>query len=383
MRLSSFIQQNMEAILSEWDEFASRHGEAAEAMSRVALRDHAREMLQAIALDIETAQDEEEQYEKSRDSAGDDQGGGGDGEAGDPNTAAAIHGASRHESQFSLLQLSSEFRALRATVLRLWLPRVDALGARTIGEMIRFNEAIDQALAESIVAFSQCTEHAQELFLAVLGHDLRGPLATVALAGDVLSTSDPGHEKTRQLGARVKRSARLMSGMVDDLLGFTRTQLGNGMTMSPVDGDMAEACESAIADARATYPGATFELDAGDDLRGAFDPVRMHQLLVNLMFNAAQYGSPGEPVRVVARRRGTAVRVQVNNRGPAIPAASLREIFKPLVQLTVASGDTRPKSSMGLGLFVAREIALAHGGTLDACSDDGAGTTFEVTVPLE
>lgn len=374
MKLSTFITQRMDAILSEWDAFASEHGAAAAGMSREALRDHAREMLQTIAIDIDTSQDSGEQYEKSREGAHDN--------GNDENTAAAIHGAARQASQFSLLQLSSEFRALRATVLRLWLPQTDSIGARTITDMVRFNEAIDEALAESIVAFSKRAAHTQDLFLAVLGHDLRGPLATMTLSGDILTKPDTSHEMTLQVGARVKRSARLMRGMVDDLLGYTRTQLGSGMPMSPVDGDMAEACESAVADARAAYPETRFELDTRAEVQGKFDPVRMHQLLVNLLLNAAQYGAKGEPVLVVARRHDDAAQVQVNNRGPVITEASLREIFKPLVQIAADAADTRPSSSMGLGLFVAREIALAHGGTLEASSSKTAGTTFEVTIPL-
>lgn len=379
MRLSSFITERMDAILAEWDAFASRHGPAADAMSHTALRDHAREMLQAVALDIDTAQNTAEQREKSREGASDDA----IGDDAIAHTAASIHGAARHDSQFSLLQLSSEFRALRATVLRMWLPLVDALGERTVGEMIRFNEAIDQALAESIIAFSQRADQTRDLFLAVLGHDLRGPLATMSLAGDLLIRSDSGQQKVQQLGVRVRRSARLMSAMVDDLLGYTRAQLSGGLTMSPVAGDLAEACDSAVADARATYPEAAFEFDATADLVGAFDPVRMHQLLVNLMLNAAQHGARSEPIFVSARRHGTAAHVRINNQGPVIPESSLRTIFKPLVQLAAGSGEARPSGSMGLGLFIAHEIALAHGGTLEASSSETAGTTFEVTIPLE
>jgi signal transduction histidine kinase len=376
MTLSLFIHQNMEAILSEWDGFASQADPAADAMSLVALRDHARAMLQAIALDIDTSQDADQQYEKSRDNAED---------IGDSaETAATFHGAARQESQFSLLQLSSEFRALRATVLRLWLPQVDALGEQTIDEMVRFNEAIDQALAESIVAFSERAENTQDLFLAVLGHDLRGPLATMALVGELLVSAGPGRTDTLQLGARVKRSARLMSGMVDDLLGYTRTQLGKGMTTSRVNGSMAEACESAVADARATYPNTRFELDTAADLQGSFDPIRIHQLLINLLLNAAQYGTADEPVLITARRHGASVRVTVNNRGPVISESSLRDIFKPLVQLASGSDDPHAaKSSMGLGLFIAREIAHAHGGAIEAASSEAEGTTFAVTIPLD
>jgi signal transduction histidine kinase len=375
VKLSTFIDRHMETILSEWDAFAGQHGSVSDAMSRLALRNHAREMLQAIALDIETLQNDAEQREKSREDASID--------PGQRYTAAAIHGAARHQSNFSLLQLSSEFRALRATVLRLWLPQVDSLAGRTIEEMVRFNEAIDQALAESIVAFSERADFTQDLFLAVLGHDLRGPLATMTLAGDLLTRTGQPEQTVVELGARVKRSARVMAGMVDNLLGYTRSQLGRGMSLSPVPGDVVEACQAAIADALATYPETRFELDATAGLEGVFDPIRVHQLLINLMLNAAQYGARGEPVRIRAERDGGCARVRVNNRGAVIPESALREIFRPLVQLAADTGDERPKSSMGLGLFVAREIALAHGGTLEAASSESDGTTFTFAIPLQ
>lgn len=374
MDLPAFIDRHIETILSDWDRFASQHGAVSEAMTRAALRDHAREMLQAIALDIRTRQSATQQYAKSREDASI-----GDGQ---PDSAAAIHGAARHQSNFSLLQLSSEFRALRATVLRLWLPQVDSLAAGTIEQMIRFNEAIDQALAESIVAFSERAGFTQDLFLAVLGHDLRGPLATMSLSGELLTRPDAPPQLAAQLGARIKRSARVMGGMVDNLLGYTRTQLGSGISVSPLPGDLTEACEAAIADARATYPDARFELDAEPGLRGSFDPIRMHQLLINLLLNAAQYGTAGEPVRVHVDRHEGSARVQVINRGPVIAESALREIFRPLVQLAGDDEDTRPKSSMGLGLFVAREIALAHGGTLEASSSAAEGTIFAFSIPL-
>jgi len=145
-----------------------------------------------------------------------------------------------------------------------------------------------------------------------------------------------------------------MGGMVDDLLGYTRTQLGSGWTMSPVAGDIAEACESAIEDARATYPDTNFELEAKGDLQGAFDPIRMHQLLINLLLNAAQYGAKREPVAVVATRHDDgSAKVQVINRGPVVSAASLREIFKPLVQLVPGTGAIHPSQARPLACSAA------------------------------
>ena len=216
MKLYDFIGEHMEAILEEWEAFARTLDPAANNMSVVALRDHARQILQAIALDINTTQNSEQQFEKSQGMADDDH-------HNDEQSAASIHGALRQASHFSLLQLSAEFRALRATVLRLWLPQVRAMSAGRVDEMVRFNEAIDQALAESIVTYSARADQTRDLFLAILGHDLRAPLSTMSLAGQLLLRPDTPPEKVLQIAARVKRGAHLMVSMVDDLLGYTRT----------------------------------------------------------------------------------------------------------------------------------------------------------------
>lgn len=213
MNLATFIRSDMTEILAEWTAFAKKAAPADGAMSDLALTDHAEAILCAIAVDIETRQSKRQQYEKSQ---------GDEVDTSEKESAAAIHGRLRQASNFSLLQLSAEFRALRATVLRLWLPGVQQMSETTIHEMVRFNEAIDQALAESIVTFSARADRTRDLFLAVLGHDLRAPLATVSLVGDLLSRSLMPQEQVATLGQKAKRSAMLMSAMVTDLLGYTR-----------------------------------------------------------------------------------------------------------------------------------------------------------------
>ncbi|UUZ50454.1 hypothetical protein LP420_11680 [Massilia sp. B-10] len=217
MRLDHFIHAHMDDILSEWESFAQTLTPAAAQMSKLALRDHARQILAAIALDIGTEQNAHQQQAKSQGLAP---------APGASQSAASIHGALRQASDFSLLQLSAEFRALRATVLRLWLPRVSQMSAEAVGHMVRFNEAIDQALAESVVTYSARADHTRELFLAILGHDLRAPLSSMTSASDLLSKVRLEHDKVADIGQRVKRGARLMSSMVEDLIGYTRTQLG-------------------------------------------------------------------------------------------------------------------------------------------------------------
>ncbi|MES2756986.1 MAG: HAMP domain-containing sensor histidine kinase [Pseudomonadota bacterium] len=372
MKLTSFITEHMEIILSEWEAFAGTLEPAASQMTALALRDHAKGILQAIALDIATRQNPAEQLEKSQ------------GRAPDEDTiesAASIHGALRHDSNFSLIQLSAEFRALRATVLRLWLPQVSAMSATTVDEMVRFNESIDQALAESVVTYSARADHTRELFLAVLGHDLRAPLSTLSMAGQLLTSEQTPAAQFGPIGLRVERAARVMSLMVDDLIGYTRTQLGAGMPTILGEADIREICQAAVEDASATHPGSAFDVDLTGDLTGCFDAVRLHQLLTNLLVNAAQYGGRDAPVTVRAKADAQAITIEVNNRGVTIPAASLQSIFRPLIQLPADGGDDRPRTSLGLGLFIAREIAVAHGGSIVVSSSDISGTTFTVRLP--
>jgi signal transduction histidine kinase len=372
MTLASFITENMDDILMEWESFARTQQPAADQMSVMALRDHARGILKAIVLDIRTRQDPEEQLQKSQGLAPDED---------NIESAASIHGAMRHDSNFSLLQLSAEFRALRATVLRLWLPQVSAMSPSTTVEMVRFNEAIDQALAESIVTYSARADLTRDLFLAVLGHDLRAPLSTLSMAGQLLATGTTPATQVSQVGGRVQRCARVMSIMVDDLIGYTRTQLGAGMPTTLRRADVGEVCQAARDDAGATYPGCKFELVLGEGLDGMFDAVRLHQLFTNLLINAAQYGGKIAPVLLSAQADGATVTVEVTNQGGIIPAESLQAIFRPLIQLPGGDDDPRPRTSLGLGLFIAREIALAHGGSIAVNSNAATGTTFTVRLP--
>jgi signal transduction histidine kinase len=374
MKLASFITDNMDEILSEWASFASTLEPAASQMSELALRDHAKGILDAIALDIRTRQNPDEQLQKSQGLAPDDDA---------ARSAASIHGAMRHDSNFSLIQLSAEFRALRATVLRLWLPQVSAMSATTTDEMVRFNEAIDQALAESVVTYSARADQARELFLAVLGHDLRAPLSTLSMAGQLLMGERTPAAQVGPIGVRVARSARLMSIMVDDLIGYTRTQLGAGMPTTLRQTDIREVVQTAVEDASATHPGCRFEVELSGDLSGQFDPVRLHQLFTNLLINAAQYGGKSAPVLLRARADAQSISIDVTNQGSAIPAESLQSIFRPLIQLAAEGDDERPRTSLGLGLFIAREIALSHGGTIVVSSNEATGTTFTLRLPRE
>ncbi len=371
MNLSTFLNTHAEKILVEWEAFAKTLEPAAVLMTSAELRDHAHQMIKAIALDIESLQSDAQAKAKSK----------GDGKKQFHNSAAAIHGTLREISGFSLVQLTGEFRALRASVLRLWLPHVDQFNEDVHDELVRFNEAVDQALAESAVTFSDHYTQTRERFLAILGHDLRTPLSAISLTGAFLqrSTSADGNAEA---GMRLTRSAATMSMMVNDLLEYSRTQMGGKMPMRPEPADMHEIVQAALHDAITSHPECVFESEFKGDMTGSFDSVRLQQVIVNLLINAAQYRKIGTAVTLNVVGEPDHMRLSVNNRGPAIPKDALQSIFSAMVQLPLEGEQPGPpRTSLGLGLFVARETSLAHGGSIDVTSTDADGTTFTVRIP--
>ena len=371
MQLSRFLVERSEQILVEWEAFAKTLEPAAILMTSEALRDHAHQMLKAIAIDIESPQSDAQQIAKSH----------GDGPGTLSRSAASIHGTLREVSGFSLVQLTAEFRALRASVLRLWLPQIETFSQEVHEELVRFNEAVDQALAESAITFSEHTNQTRERFLAILGHDLRTPLAAISMTGSLLerSTSAEGNAAT---GQRLLRSAATMSTMVNDLLEYSRTQLGGKMPMAPAPADMGDIVQAALHNAVLAYPRCKFELRSRGELSGLFDDVRLQQVVVNLLANAAQYRTKDTSVVLDVAGETADVVFSVNNQGPAMSAKALDTIFSAMVQLPLEDEQNgRPRTSLGLGLFIARETVLAHGGTIDVASTDADGTTFTVRIP--
>lgn len=374
MRLSQFITENMEAILVEWEAFATSLNAGAQPMTALALRDHASQILLAIAADIESDQSDLEQAYKSKGFVP---------IAEATRTAAMTHGALRYLSGFDLRQLAAEFRALRASVLRLWLKR-GAKDETAFYQMTRFNESIDQALAESIDNYSNEVARSRDTFLAILGHDLRSPLS--AIVNSSLYLASPGllpNGAPLEAVRRIDRSALRMSGMIRDLLEYTRTRLGRTIPVSLEAVSMESICRIAYDEVRAAHPERSFEFKTSGNLEGRFDSERLQQALSNLLNNAVQHGSRSQPIVFSAHGEEDKVTVQVKNYGLPIPADQLQVIFNPLVQIPSASvaEDSTLSSSLGLGLYIAHEIVAMHGGTIVAESSDEGGTVFSARLP--
>lgn len=372
MKLSRFIVDNIEDILAEWVEYAGSLSPAADSMSVSDLRDHGEAMLRAVALDIDSPQSAREQIEKSLGEEDDES----------SRSAASRHGHLRQAAHFTLLQLSSEFRALRASVLRRWLRHIDTMSGDVLDDVIRFNEAIDQALAESIVTYSARAEQSRDLFDAILGHDLRGPLSSITLGAEMLARVGMPGDKVMQLGVNIKRSAHYMTNMVEDMLAYSRTRLeGTSIAVHATPVDLAGICADAMADAQSLHPQCRFELHTEGRMDACLDAGRMRQLLVNLLANAGQHGDPERTIRLHAGGDDSETVLQVVNQGTEIPAKFLESIFEALVHVPAgADAPARLPTSMGLGLHIARKIATAHGGTIEAESSS-AQTTFRVHLP--
>lgn len=340
-------------------------------MTSLALRDHATQILLAIAQDIEENQTELAQVYKSKSFVP---------IAAATRTAAMTHGSLRYLAGFDLRQLAAEFRALRASVLRLWL-RQGGDNGTAFYQMTRFNESIDQALAESVMTYSEELTRSRDTFLAILGHDLRSPLGALAGALHLLSNPSGDAHRAETLAAG-KRSVALMSAMIQDLLEYTRARLGKGIPITPTAGDLTHVCKEAFNEVSLVHPQTAFRFEAEAGLNGTFDAPRMHQVVANLLNNAVQHGQRGSPVVLILRAVGTDLVVQVKNRGRPIAAELLQVIFDPLVQLPAEGPEADRFTNLGLGLFIAREIVVAHAGTIHA-SSNGEETEFTVQIPRQ
>jgi signal transduction histidine kinase len=367
--MASFIIEHLEQILVEWEAFAGTQSPAADTLDVAALRDHAKQMLEAIARDIETAQSPLQQELKSKGLKPHTPG----------TSAAASHGALRQQVGFDLGQLVAEFRALRASVLRIWLASARHGDAPTATEIVRFNEAIDQALAESVETYSIELARSRDMFLGILGHDLRTPLAAMWGAVEILAKSDKSMARASAYGA-ANRGLAAMGAMIRDLLDFTRTRLGKGIPVALDTADLEQVCRASIAEMALAYPDSTYDFTCEGRMDGLFDRERMHQVVSNLLGNAVQHGEAKAPIQVRAAVEDDTLRLHVTNRGEPIPPSVLPSIFDPLVQGALDDSSPRRATNLGLGLFIAREIVQAHGGCISASSTPAA-TTFSVRFP--
>lgn len=376
MRLPAFIQANTEAILVEWDAFARSIWPEGVQASPQELRDHAAEILQWIAGDMQTHQTLAQRLRKSRGDRGDDQ----DTARLDP--AAKRHAVGRASSGMEMEAVVAEYRALRASVIRLWSESAPDPDAHDLDDLTRFNEAIDESLAEAVRAFTEHLDQSRQMFLSVLGHDLRSPLNAIATSAQVL-LDRPGDERdVADLALQIATSAGAMDQLLSDFLDFTRSRLGQGIPIATAPMDLGALCEEVIREMRAAHPKHDLELVQHGDLAGQWDRRRLRQLVSNLLGNAVQHGADGHIIKLTVRADPPNVHLAVYNSGPPIPPEVLPRVFDPMVRGATPDATARSVSgNLGLGLYIAREVVVAHGGTINVNSSADGGTTFNIRLP--
>jgi len=246
--------------------------------------------------------------------------------------------------------------------------------AQLIGYQIDAQDRL--AEAEAAIADADRTAVLREQFIAILGHDLRNPVAAIH-AGTTLLEKGDLDARSRNILARMKESGQRITGLIDGLLDFARGRLGAGLILNrQITGTLAATIEQVVAEIRMVHPAR--EIDVQITLGDAVtcDEDRIAQLASNLLANALTHGDPGKPVRVVAQSGDGRFALSVENHGPPIPPAALQGLFQPFTQ----GPGGKSAAGLGLGLFICSEIAKAHGGSLSATSNVHA-TRFTLEMP--
>lgn len=253
-------------------------------------------------------------------------------------------------------------------------------GRHTLEEVTRFNESIDQLLAESIAKYAQTVDRSKDLFVGVLGHDLRNPLGAIMMStAHIIRREGPDWVHARA-ASRILQSGTRMDGMIRDLLDFTGSRLGTGIPVVKSEIDLRTVCRHTIDEPLAFQAGFEVRMEATGDLHGHWDGERISQVVSNLVGNAYQNGEKGAPVEVVLRGERDEVVLTVRHQGAPIAGADLRNIFNPFRQLDPARAWSQRFGSIGLGLYIVDAIVAARHGTISVQSD-AAGSTFMVRLP--
>jgi signal transduction histidine kinase len=375
VRLSDFIALEKESILQEWENFAQTLEPAAKDMTSKELRNHAAVLLRIIAKDISTVQTAKEQFDKSH------------GEQPGEHEDAG-HGLARLESKFTIEQLVSEYRALRSSVLRLWAKSAALKSPTDVDDIIRFNEAIDQLLAASVFSFAKAKREQDDVasvgrsnFLAMLGHELRNPLAPISTAASVLKKTAEANPVIGKVSNILARQVAHMASLIDDLLDVSRVTRGLiELKLEVVD--IREVIDFAVEQALPKINNRRHNLDVSTPSTPAIvqaDKIRATQIFTNLLTNAAKYTSDGGHIHLKVTLGRDEVVISVEDDGVGMTPEFIPEAFNLFAQ--AERTPDRSQGGLGLGLALVKTLVELHGGQV-ACSSEGLGKGSQFTVRL-
>lgn len=242
-------------------------------------------------------------------------------------------------------------------------------------ELVNARKRLEDLVAEAQLLHAEAKDRAlfAEQMIGIVSHDLRNPLSTVTMGASMLADSVP--EAQKKVVARIQAAAGRAADLISELLDFTAARVGKGIAVGPTAIDLHACVGEALEELRLAYPQrALVHLREGEGASVA-DGNRVAQVLGNLVSNAIAYGDREQPITVTTRG-GAQPTLRVHNGGAPIPVAVQSYLFEPMARGSTAGSKAR---SVGLGLYIVREIARAHGGSASVVSTAEAGTTFTVT----
>jgi len=247
------------------------------------------------------------------------------------------------------------------------------LFASLIGTLLAAGKSV--ALAESNLSDEKATSKLREQFIAVLGHDLRNPIASLQ-AGTLMLQKEPQTEKGNRVLSMMHESLDRIEALVENVLDFARGRLGGGISLNRRPTDVHILLVQAVEEIRSANPTREVKFECTIDLTVNLDPTRLYQVITNLLGNAIAHGAPDEPIRVSCADVDGIFCLSVTNGGAEIPLTSRARLFEPFERNTEGNRD-----GLGLGLYIASQIAKAHDGVLMVASDADA-TTFTFKMPI-
>jgi signal transduction histidine kinase len=397
MRLANFIDQNLEPILLQWESFA-RSLWRGTAPDPAALRDHAKEILCATVRDMRSGQTLAQQSDKSKGKQNH-----GAAESEDVDAASNLHAAARLDSGFYLPEVVAEYRALRASVLRLWQESEPTADMQDLEDLTRFNESIDQSLTKGINAYAvraernrvlladeqaaragaEAENRAKDIFLATLSHEMRTPLTAIVGWAHVLGSGTCSKADMQRGAEVIKRNAEAQARMIDEVLDVSRIVSGK-LQLEIVESDLIVLIGAAIDAMRAAADAKNITLTAELDpaaRTAAVDPDRIQQVVWNVLSNAVKFTPTGGRVNISLSSEGRARVIRIVDTGIGIEPRFLPHVFQRFWQ--VDNGSRRQFPGLGLGLSIVKHLVELHGGVIEASSaGPGRGSAFTTRLPV-
>ena len=255
------------------------------------------------------------------------------------------------------------------------------MNSEDIIDLTRFNESIDQELAESVSHYTQKVSYSKDLFMGILSHDLRSPLSAISMSAQLQLNAGTSKERQTVLATQIFECSSRITTIVNDLLDVTRARFGSGLPVIRAPMDMGIVSRQLVNEMQAGNPTRTINLEVSGDLEGVWDKARIGQVLSNLIGNAIQYSFKDSSIDVKVKGASEEVLLSVHNQGLPIPPEKFASLFAPLTRAVTDEGDHPVEVNLGLGLYITEEIVLSHGGTIDVSSTKEDGTTFTARFP--